>query len=141
MEKTTAKKIHFPEITENIWADLSREAWSVRNNAFIYGKTKVGAALLSDDNKIFTGCNVEQVFRSHDIHAEVGAISNMVSAGYKKFHALLIVAERKYFTPCGSCMDWIMQFGGQDCKIGFQSSKSDQIVIHTARELMPFYPR
>jgi cytidine deaminase len=140
MNKTSQKNIDIPELTEKIWGNLSHAAWAVRENAVILNKTKVGAALYSDDHKIFSGCNVEQVFRSHDIHAEVNSISNMVTAGYKKFYAILIVAERKRFTPCGSCMDWIMQFGGNDCKVGYQSEKSGKITIHAARELMPFYP-
>lgn len=85
MNKTAQKNINIPELTETIWGNLSRAAWAVRENAVILDKTKVGAALYSDDQKIFSGCNVEQVFRSHDIHAEVNSISNMVTAGYKKF--------------------------------------------------------
>lgn len=123
-----------------IWDKLSIEAWKVRENAFIYGKTKVGCSLKSTNGKIFAGVNIEQLFRSHDIHAEVNAISNMVTSGEIKFTHLLIVAERERFTPCGACMDWIMQFGGDSCLVGFQSVRNGIILIKTSGELMPYYP-
>lgn len=126
---------------KKIWNDLSRAAWLVRDNAFIYGNTKVGAALLSIKGNIYSGCNVEHKFRSHDIHAEVNAISTMIGFGESNFTHILIVAERDLFTPCGSCMDWIMQFGGENCMVGFQNSNSVDVVVVQAKLLMPYYPK
>lgn len=120
---------------------LSKKAWDIRSNGFVFGDTKVGAALLTDDGEYFTGCNIEHRFRCHDIHAEVSAISNMISSGKKRIKALLIAAERDFFTPCGSCMDWIIQFAADDCIIGFQKSKDAKIVWFSFKELMPHYPR
>jgi cytidine deaminase len=122
------------------WKPLSVAAWDVRNNAFIFGKTKVGACALSVTNKIYSGCNVEHQFRSHDVHAEVNAITNMITKGETKLKAILIVAERERFTPCGSCMDWIFQFGGPDCMVGFQNRPDDEIQVYSAHQLMPYYP-
>jgi len=45
------------------WEKLSVAAWKVRENAFIIGKTKVGAAILSDKGNIFSGCNCEHKYR------------------------------------------------------------------------------
>lgn len=126
---------------ESIWESLSKSAWMVRDNAHIFGNTKVGAALITEKQNIYSGCNIEHIFRSHDVHAEVNAISNMVSNGDKKFTSILIVAERIKFTPCGSCMDWIFQHGGSDCEVGFQSKQGGEIIIYTASELMPHYPK
>lgn len=129
------------EISKDDWLRLSKSAWKVRENASIIGKTKVGAAVLDDQKHIHLGCNIEHVFRSHDIHAEVNAISNMVAAGHNRFKAILIVAKREFFTPCGACMDWIMQYGGKEALVGFQSTWEGKIEVYTASELMPFYPR
>ena len=123
------------------WEELSKIAWECRKNAYVLGPTKVGCAVLSINRKIYTGCNIEQIYRSHDIHAEVNAISNMVSEGEEKLIALLVAAERDRFTPCGACMDWIYQFGGKDCLVAYQSKKNCKITIHKASELMPFYPK
>lgn len=128
------------ENLQNIWKILSESAWSARENAYLFGKTKVGSALLSEKNKIYTGCNVEHMFRSHDVHAEVNVISNMISAGETKFKIILVAAEREKFTPCGSCMDWIMQHGGKDCTVAYQNKRDGDIKIFKAYELMPHYP-
>jgi cytidine deaminase len=82
------------------------------------GPTKVGCAVLPDDGRIFAVCNVEHRFPSHDVHAEVNAITTMVAGGAGRDHqrqrgrilAVVVVAERDQFTPCGACMDWILQF-------------------------------
>ena len=122
------------------WNDLAIAAWQVRSNAYLIGTTKVGAALISELGIIYTGCNVEHMYRCHDIHAEVNAISNMISNAEHRFIATLIVAERKKFTPCGGCMDWIMQHGGADCEVAYQNSMEGEIFKFTAKELMPHYP-
>ncbi len=128
------------ESRNQLWNELSEKAWKVRENASVFGSTKVGCALIGS-NKIFVGCNIEQQFRNKDIHAEVNAISNMISSGVNEFHTILIVAERDRFTPCGTCMDWIFQFGGESVEIGFQNVKNGPLFIKTAKELMPYYPK
>ena len=119
---------------------LAEIAWKYRENAHIYGRTRVGAAVLSDEGGVFGGCNVEHRHRSHDIHAEVNAISSMVANGHKNLRAIVIVAKKKRFTPCGACMDWIFEFGGPECVVAFQSEKDGELLIFRARELMPYYP-
>ena len=122
------------------WGQMSTVAWQVRSSAFLYGNTAVGAAVLSKAGKIYSGCNVEHQFRSHDFHAETNAIGNMVSGGDTQILAVLVVAERERFTPCGACMDWIFQFGGPACLVGFQNKPQGKIMILTAAQLMPYYP-
>ena len=126
-------------INEKTWQKLASTAWKYRENARILGETKVGSAVLSN-GKIFGGCNIEHKFRSHDIHAEISAISAMISAGNTKLDAIVIVAERNKFTPCGGCLDWIFEFGGAKCLVGYQTTKDGEITIFEAKELMPHYP-
>ena len=127
------------KFSETTWNKMANIAWKYRNNARILGKTKVGAAVLSK-GKIFAGCNIEHKFRSHDIHAEISAISSMVSSGYQKLDAMIVVADRTKFTPCGGCLDWIFEFGGPSCLVGYQTKKGGEMKIFQARELMPHYP-
>ena len=123
------------------WDELARTAWLVRGNAFLVGKTAVGCAVLSVSGKVFTGCNVEHRYRCHDIHAEVNAIGQMVAAGERQLRAVMVVAQRERFTPCGSCMDWVFQFGDGECLVAYQDTPGGRVTVHTALELMPFYPR
>lgn len=127
-------------VTESDLDQLSQTAWLAREQAFVFGGTKVGASLLTADGSVFAGCNVEHRYRSHDVHAEVNAITTMVAAGHQRVVAILVAAERTRFTPCGACMDWIFQFGGPDCLVGYQSKAGGKINVLTATELMPFYP-
>ena len=127
-------------ISEDERKTLSEAAWSVRGNARLHGRTPVGCAVLSDDGQVFAGCNIEHRFRSHDIHAEVNAISTLVAAGKNRLRAILIAAERDRFTPCGSCLDWIFELGGEDCLVLSEQFPGKPTHSHLARDLMPYYP-
>jgi cytidine deaminase len=127
-------------MTNKEWNELAEVAWSIRENAYILGDTRVGSAVLSPKGGIFGGCNIEHRYRCHDVHAEVNAISNMVAAGFKDLLAVFVAAERDRFTPCGSCMDWIFQFGGPDCWVAYQSKRDGEIIPFKAHQLMPYYP-
>lgn len=129
-----------PELTAADWRKLAKRAWSVRDHARVHGRTKVGAAVMSLQRRIYVGCNVEHLFRSHDIHAEVNALSSMASAGEGPAVAVLIASTRDRFTPCGSCLDWIFELGGADCVVAFQGAPHGPLLELRADELMPHYP-
>jgi cytidine deaminase len=128
------------DITNERLNILANSAWKCRQSAYILENTKVGAAIMTSDGSIFVGCNVEHRFRSHDVHAEVNAITSMVAAGHTDLVAVVIVAKRERFTPCGACMDWIFQFGGSTCLVGYQAKQGEVIKVYKAEELMPYYP-
>jgi cytidine deaminase len=120
---------------------LAKHAWEVRKSARILGATPVGCAVLGANGDIATGCNIEHRFRSHDIHAEVNAIGTLVATGEHRVVAVVVAAERDRFSPCGSCMDWIFEFGGAECVVAWQPSPERQLVVLTAGDLMPYYPQ
>lgn len=119
---------------------MSAAAWTARSNAVVIGPTRVGAAVLTAAGHLFPGCNVEHRFRSHDVHAEVNALTSMVTVGGGPAVAILVVAERERFTPCGSCLDWIFELAGPECAVGFQARPDGPPEWLSAHELMPHYP-
>ena len=121
--------------------EMAQLAWAVRGRAHLMGRTAVGAVVASDDGRLWAGCNVEHQFRSHDIHAETNAIGTMIAGGSKSIRAILVVADREQFTPCGSCMDWIFEFANSQCEVLFQSKLQGDIARYLLHELMPFYPK
>ncbi|SRR5260221_9343861 len=128
--------------TQAFFEKLLQEAWKVRTQAYVIGPTKVGCSLLSGKGVIYTGCNVEHKFRSHDVHAEVNAITNMIASGEREIAVVAIAAERDSFTPCGACMDWIFQFANPgSCIVICQSHPDGPIAEYLLRDMMPFYPR
>jgi len=92
------------------------------------------------ERKIFSGCNVEHRFRCHDVHAEINALTTMIAGGDRIAKVILVVAERIRFTPCGGCMDWIMEFGGKDAIVAFSRCSCGKFHIYAAKDLMPYYP-
>jgi cytidine deaminase len=124
----------------DLWKKLSVSAWKARDNAKLINlnSTKVGVSIMSSSGEVFSGCNAQHEFRSHDIHAEICAISNMYANSDSKISEILVVSERDFLTPCGSCLDWIIRFSLTKTKIGIQSSKKGEIRIFDLNELMPF---
>jgi cytidine deaminase len=120
---------------------LAKHAWDVREHARVLGATKVGCAVLGASGDIAVGCNVEHRFRSHDVHAETNAIGTLVSRGDHSLVAVVVAAERERFSPCGSCLDWIFEFGGPECIVAWQPAPDAAMVVLRAGDLMPYYPR
>jgi cytidine deaminase len=76
-----------------------------------YSRFRVGAALQSDDGKIFTGCNIESSSYGLTICAERVALYKAVSEGIRSFRRMLIVTDaRDFCPPCGACRQVIWDF-------------------------------
>jgi cytidine deaminase len=133
----------YVELGEEQLQRLAIDAWAARDRAYVLGTTKVGCAVLSANGATYSGCNVEHRYRCHDVHAEVNAITTMVATGgNRQIKAIVIAAEREQFTPCGGCMDWIMQFAENgSCIVAIQSVPGGTLKRFTTDQLMPFYPR
>ena len=76
-----------------------------------YSKFKVGCALLTSNNKIFTGSNVENASYSLTICAERAAAVKAISEGNSKFQAVAIATNKKKIAfPCGACLQFLTEF-------------------------------
>ena len=91
---------------------MFKAAKNVRKKAHVpYSKFKVGAALLTEHNKIIIGCNVENAAYPPSQCAEASAIGNLVSQGYKSIKEVLVVGSGKLLcSPCGACRQRIREF-------------------------------
>ncbi|KAM8756875.1 cytidine deaminase-like [Acanthopagrus schlegelii] len=78
-----------------------------------YSKFRVGAALLTPENQVFTGCNVENACYNLGLCAERNAISKAVSEGYRHFKAIAIASDvdDQFISPCGGCRQFMREFG------------------------------
>ena len=73
----------------------------------------VGAALESDDGRVFTGCNVESAAYELTMCAERVTIWKALSEGARKFGRIAVVADTERLTPpCGACRQIIWEFCG-----------------------------
>jgi cytidine deaminase len=77
-----------------------------------YSRFPVGAAILSDDGRVFSGANVENASFPEGWCAETSAIAAMVMAGGARIAEVAVVAERMdRITPCGGCRQRLKEFG------------------------------
>lgn len=102
-----------------------------------YSKFKVGAAILTNDGKVFTGCNVENSSFGATICAERTSILKAVSEGHKEFKAIAIVSNSKSFTyPCGICRQFLSEFVNDDFEIYLHDEKNG-IKKYKMNEILP----
>jgi len=103
---------------------LIHAAEEARKRAYApYSKFKVGAAVLTFEGKIFTGCNIENASFGLSICAERVAIFKAISEGYSRFKAIAIIGDTNQpCTPCGACRQVILEFG-EDIKVVMSNMK------------------
>ena len=117
--------------------DLIEKAIGVRERAYApYSNFKVGAALLTKDGSVYTGCNIESASYTPTICAERTAISKAVSEGETNFKKIAIVGSSDYTFPCGVCRQMIREFG-KDIEI-IVANDVDDYQIFTLKELLPY---
>ncbi len=79
-----------------------------------YSGFKVGAAVITESGKIFSGCNVENASYGLSVCAERVALFNAVTAGSQNFTAMAIYTETDIpFYPCGACRQVLAEFNPQ----------------------------
>jgi len=102
-----------------------------------YSNFHVGAALLTEDGQIFTGCNIESSSYSLTICAERTAIFKAISEGERKFTAIAISGDTIGFcAPCGACRQIISDLCN-DIDIVLTNQKKEIKILRT-KDLLPF---
>jgi len=117
---------------------LVDEAIKAKVNAVaVYSNFHVGAALLTDKNKIYSGCNIESSSYSLTICAERTAIFKAVSEGQRNFKAIAISGDTEDFiSPCGACRQVISDLCG-NIDVVMINSRGEYVIKKTS-ELLPF---
>uniref|UniRef100_A0A1Y1K3B1 Cytidine deaminase n=1 Tax=Photinus pyralis TaxID=7054 RepID=A0A1Y1K3B1_PHOPY len=130
------KKVNFESLDPSI-QELLKKAEKVRNHSYSpYSQFKVGASVLTEDNEIFAGCNVENAtFTS--ICAERTAYVKAISEGKTKFKAVAVVGFQENFVvaPCGTCRQFMSEFG--NVEIYMAKPNLVEIKVSTLDVLLP----
>ena len=101
-----------------------------------YSKFPVGAAVLTEEQEIFSGSNVENSSLGLTMCAERNAVFQAVSKGCRKILALVIVTPTSVPTPpCGACLQVISEFGNQAEVFSF--SKEGNVQHFQLKKLLP----
>ena len=103
-----------------------------------YSNFSVGAAILSENDKLFGGCNVENAAYPEGTCAEAGAISAMIAGGCKTIKEIYIVSKSENIvSPCGGCRQTSREFSSDQTKIFLCNIKWDY-KLFSLNELLPF---
>ena len=79
---------------------------------------QVGAAILTPEGEIFSGCNVENAAYPQGACAEAGAIAAMALAGERRIVDIVVVGDGEGLcTPCGGCRQRIREFADATTRI------------------------
>lgn len=118
--------------------DLAIKAMEARERAYApYSNFKVGAAVLTEDDAVYTGCNIENASYGATNCAERTAIYKAVSEGHKVIKAIAIVGDMSTHTyPCGICRQVIAEFASKNIEIILVKNENDYIV-KTLNEILP----
>lgn len=102
-----------------------------------YSKFCVGAAVLTKDGEVYTGCNIENASYGASICAERVAISKCISDGCRLISKIAICSTGEGQTfPCGICRQVMSEFMEEDGEILLGTSDGD-FYTYTLGELLP----
>ncbi len=132
------------KLEESKTKELIREALNMRNFSYVpYSKFCVGAALLTEDGKIYTGCNIENAAYTPTNCAERTAFFKAVSEGEYHFKAIAIVGGPKgvapvdYCTPCGVCRQVMMEFCNEETFQVILAKSETEYKTFSLQEVLP----
>lgn len=124
-------------LTKAVKAKLVKQAQKAQKNAYApYSKFLVGAAVLAENGKIYTGANIENAAFPSGICAERSAIFTAASDGQRKMLGLAVVT-RNAGSPCGGCRQVLREFCPLDMPILLANEAGEVVDETTLAELLP----
>lgn len=114
---------------------LERHATEAAAKAYApYSNFPVGAAVLTAEGEVFSGCNVENASYGLTICAERNAVFQAVAAGHRSIRAVVVVSRADVPSlPCGACRQVLNEFGP---KAQVRSATSKNAKIDTTLDLL-----
>ena len=120
------------------YQELMNKAKEVSEKAYApYSKFKVGACLLTPDEKFYCGCNFENSSFGLTICAERNAVGSAVADGEQKISAIAIYSQNQdNCLPCGACRQVLYEFRGEN-GVDVITEINGQLKIYKLDELLP----
>ncbi|MBE5953700.1 MAG: cytidine deaminase [Lachnospiraceae bacterium] len=130
------------KLSRDLISELIVKAGEAREFSYSpYSGFKVGAALLTDKDEIYTGCNIENAAYSPGNCAERTAVFKAVSEGKTSFKAIAIIAGKNeitdYTSPCGICRQVLREFVNPKEFYVIMAKSENDYKIMTLEELFP----
>ena len=122
--------------------ELLKLAISAMENSYSpYSDCKVGAALLTENGKVYTGTNIENAAFSPTVCAERVAFFKAISEGERHFSKIAVVGGKNgningIFAPCGVCRQVMREFCDDDFSLILGESETDFRLV-TLKDILP----
>lgn len=124
-------------LTTRVKEELIRKANEAREQAYApYSRYQVGAAVLTADGQVFTGCNIENAAFPSSLCAERVAIFKAVSEGHRQLRAIAVLTSNGG-SPCGGCRQVMREFGGKQLVVLIADGSGTLLEELTLDELLP----
>lgn len=123
--------------------ELIRSAMEARKKAYApYSGYLVGAAVLTNELRIYTGCNIENAAYTPSVCAERCAISKAVSEGWRRFKAIAVAGSPRgeitqYAFPCGVCRQVMREFADSEHFVVIVAKSEQEYRVFSLKELLP----
>lgn len=102
-----------------------------------YSRFRVGAALLDQEGRLFSGCNVEVASYRLTTCAEQAAVAAAVAAGARRIRALAVVSpDSPECLPCGGCRQTLAEFADPDLPVILERADGTPLLLRL-EELLP----
>lgn len=137
-EKMDYRKLDKKRIEEMIALAMEQMQYSYAP----YSEFKVGAALLTENGKLYTGCNVENAAYAPSNCAERTAFFKAVSEGERAFRAICVVGGKNgtlagYTPPCGVCRQVMTEFCDPETFQIILATDKERYEIFSLKEMFP----
>ena len=119
--------------------DLFEAAKTAMARAYApYSKFPVGAAIRTEDGRVFTGANIEVASYPEGWCAETTALGHYIMAGGGKITEVAVIAERMAkVTPCGGCRQRLAEFTAADTPLHLCDDKGVVETV-TMGQMLPY---
>ncbi|TAH69720.1 MAG: cytidine deaminase [Anaerolineaceae bacterium] len=130
-------------VSRSVIKNLIREAILAMEHAYTpYSDFKVGSALLTINQKIYSGCNIENASFTPTNCAERTAFFKAISEGEKDFAAIAIVGGKDglitdYCPPCGVCRQVMREFVDPHRFLVIVAKSEEDYLVYFLEELLP----
>lgn len=125
-------------MNEQTKAELVSKATEMLDKAYVpYSHFPVGAALLTKDGQVYSGCNIENASYGLTNCAERTAIFKAVSEGNKTFEYLVVTGNTDGpISPCGACRQVLAEFCEPQMPV-LLTNKKGKVKETTVSDLLP----
>ncbi|MFN8483651.1 MAG: cytidine deaminase [Anaerolineae bacterium] len=121
---------------DGVAEQLILAACEARERAYApYSRYRVGAAILTADGDVFTGCNIENAVYPLATCAERTAAVHAVADGQRRFAAVAVVTSDGG-SPCGACRQILREFGGPGLVV-YVATPNGRYRVYTLAQLLP----